>query len=128
MTDFDWVTARSKCSLGVLFEVLKAELQEDVDKRMALFGGAPSNFGFRIASSNNSVSVLLEGIGVRDSVVFQLTATAIEVKDRSGALKLSATPTLNDNGECRLKINGEEKELWHLRKIALEELFFRAYS
>jgi hypothetical protein len=38
-----------------------------------------------------------------------------------------ATPTLNSKGECRLKINGEEYESWYLRKIALEEIFFRDY-
>jgi hypothetical protein len=35
-----------------------------------------------------------------------------------------ATLTLNDMGECRLKINGQEREFWQFRRTALEDLFF----
>jgi hypothetical protein len=36
--------------------------------------------------------------------------------------------TFRDEGECRLKVNGEERVLWQVRRMALEELLFRGIS
>ena len=124
MPDFDWVTEYARCSIGALFEKLKLQLQEDVDKRQELRGSGPS-YKFVLLHNSEKATVLIEGNNVHESVVFRLSGRAIEVVDDEGNVRFTATPTLNDEGECRLKINGEEKELWHLRKMALEELFFR---
>jgi hypothetical protein len=37
------------------------------------------------------------------------------------------TLTFNDENECRLKVEGKERELWQVRRTALEELLFRSY-
>ena len=37
------------------------------------------------------------------------------------------TLTFADEGECRLNVNGEDREFWQVRRMALEELFFRGY-
>jgi len=47
------------------------------------------------------------------------------VNDKDGKKILEATLTLNDSGECRVKIGGQEYELWQMRKKALENLFFK---
>ena len=130
MTNFDWVKARSECSVVALFESLKAQLQEDVDKRNGMRYGPPFHFVFRIVVGNNMrTAVIVEGENpdIYDSVLFELTKSAIEVKDKNGNLKFKATPMINDDGGCRLNVNGAEKELWHIRKTALEDLFFREY-
>jgi hypothetical protein len=132
MSEFDWVKARSECSIGVIFEQLKRDLQSDVDKNQALRpepAGLPCFYGFRLAIANTgrAAAVIVEGTGIHDSVTFRLTDTAIEVVGNDGKLRFQATPTLNSKGECRLKINGEEYEAWYLRKMALEDIFFHDY-
>jgi hypothetical protein len=122
MTEFDWVTARSNCSLVAIFEGLKTQLQEDVTKRKE----QTKDDGYNIVLHGTRVSVthtMDYGIS-RDAVIFVLTQVAIEVHDRQDKLKFKATPTLNEKGECRLKVDGKEIELWHFRKLALEDLFF----
>jgi hypothetical protein len=37
------------------------------------------------------------------------------------------TATFSDEGDCRLKVNGEERDLWQVRRMALEELLFRGF-
>lgn len=122
---FDWVTARANCSLAGIFARLKAELAVDVEKKNAIDG---DNYMARyvLSPSNGSISVTLaEGNLPIDSVVFEVTRMAIEVKDANGKTVITATPTLSDDGVCRLKIGDVECELWQLRKRALEKLFFR---
>jgi len=38
------------------------------------------------------------------------------------------TLSFNDQGECQLKVNGEERDYWQVRRMALEELMFRGIS
>jgi|SRR5208337_2414031 len=132
MNDFDWVKARSECSIGAIFEQLKQDLQSDVDKNQILRpqpGGLPCFYGFKLAIANTgrAAAVIVQGHDVYDSVTFRLTDAAIEVVGNDGKVRFQATPTLNSKGECRLKINGEEYEAWYLRKMALEDIFFRDY-
>jgi|ERR1035441_230911 hypothetical protein len=124
--DFDWVKARSECSLAVIFERLKVQLQQDVETRQSLRGPGPFyEYGFKLVIEGRSVAVVLEGArALHDSVLFRLTETAIEITDRNGQVTLSATPTVSDDGECRLKVDGQERELWQVRKLALEPMFF----
>jgi hypothetical protein len=37
------------------------------------------------------------------------------------------TLSFNDGGECRLNVQEKERELWQVRRMALEELLFRSY-
>ena len=126
--NFDWVKARSDCSLGTIFELLKMKLQEDVDKRQGLRRGPPFDYGFKLViNDSKGVSVVKEGVGdFHGSVLFRLTDSAIEVVDENGMVRFTATPAIDDEGQCRLTIGGKQRELWHLRKMALEEIFFQA--
>jgi hypothetical protein len=36
------------------------------------------------------------------------------------------TLTFNYKGECKLNVNEKERELWQVRRMALEDLMFRA--
>lgn len=126
MADFDWVIARADCSLTAIFERLKIQIEEDVDRRNSLRGTRPPfMYGFRVVNEGNVVAVILEGqIVPARSITFRLGDNSIEVSDSTGKIHLTAVPTLSDDGKCRLRVNGTERELWQLRKAALEELLF----
>jgi hypothetical protein len=124
--DFNWVKARAECSLVVIFEKLKLGLRADVEKRQALLG-PDSPYKFNLVIDSTNATVLIEGRGEQGSVSFRLKKVSIQVFNSNEQEILTAFPTLNDKGECRLKINNQERELWYLRKMALEEIFFREY-
>lgn len=124
--NFDWVTALSQCSLGVVFEELRQQVKSDVDTRQNQTKGA--HYGFRfVSTSTKSFSVLVEGNNIHGTVWFENTGKAISVRGENAVPNFSATLTLNEDRECRLKINEQEYELWQARKIALETLFFYPY-
>ena len=56
---FDWVTARSLCSLPKVFKELRSQVEEDVKTRNAL---RPNNspYEFSIADSGDGFTVLLK--------------------------------------------------------------------
>jgi hypothetical protein len=121
---FDWVTGRSSCTLPKLFKALRLEVEEDVKTRNAL---RPDNSPYKFSVSDNSgdFTVLLEANEVRRSVIFSLAEHAILVRDDKGHNMFEVTATFSDEGECRLKVNGEERDFWQVRRMALEELLFR---
>ena len=121
---FDWVTARAACSIGSLFEQLKIQLKDDIDTRQSLAKGPPFYYGFKYVAENNTVAALLEGHKLHASVVFRLRNGVIEVLGADEKVLFTAAATLNDEGECRLKVADQELELWQFRKRALEHLFF----
>jgi hypothetical protein len=55
--------------------------------------------------------------------MFRRGLKTIEVSG-DGIKAFEATPTVNDEGKCRLKVNGIEREFWQVRRMALEKLFF----
>jgi len=122
MEEVDWVKAREACSTAEMFEKLKREVEKDVDERNKQLP-APADYAFKVVDKGDSLTVLREAQQASTSVVFSLDGRHIVVKQRDRVL-FSATVTLNDEGECRFKINGEEKQSWHLRKLALEDIFF----
>jgi len=132
MNNFDWVSARGRCSLGEIFEKLKLDVASDVEQAQArrpVRDGMLAHYGFKcvVSDSGDKITVFVNGNNIRRSSSFHLTEDSIEVLDQSGHVKFSAMPTLNNKGECRLRINEEEQELWYIRKLALEDLFFTTY-
>src|ERR1700687_3113662 len=111
LDNFEWVKARAACSLVVLFERLKMDLKNDVDERHALLS-KECPYRFTLVTNSKSVKVLVEGPGVSGSVEFRLESPAIKVFTASGQLIHIATPTLNDKGDCRLKVGEQECEPW----------------
>jgi len=124
MSEFNWVPERAKCSIGLLFEQLKAQVEKDIDARQALSKGPPYYYGFKFKTENDTIIALIEGNRLHESVTFRLSSNAIEVMGRDGKLLFSGTATLNNDGDCRLRVDGDELELWQFRKKALEDLFF----
>ena len=121
--DIDWVSERAACSPAKIFEALKIDLANDVATRQALCSkGAFHEFSY--IPKGTACIVLLQGNNLYESVVFSLTDKGISVKGGDGQPIFDATLTLSDDGRCRVKINGQERELWQMRKMALEKIFF----
>ena len=119
----DWVTARSLCSLPNVFKALRLQVEEDVKTRNAL---RPSNspYEFSVTENGDEFTVILTAPDVRRSVIFSLADHAIEVRNFRGKEKFDVTLTFNDDGECKLNVQEKERELWQVRRMALEELLF----
>jgi hypothetical protein len=121
---FDWVTERSSCSLPKVFNTLRVQVEEDVKTRNAL-RPSYSPYEFSVKDDNGEFAILLKANELQQSVVFRLAEHAILVRDDKSNPMFEVTATFSDGGECRLKVNGEERDFWQVRRMALEELMFR---
>jgi hypothetical protein len=129
--DFDWISARAECSPSQVFQKLRLQLKNDVEKRNAIrTENEKSRYVFTIHSDTRRISVFVEGQleygdTFNEGVVFSRTYTGIDVhKGTSDELLFQATLTLSNDGVCRLRIGDTEHSLWQFRKLALEEVFF----
>jgi hypothetical protein len=124
---FDWVSARVECSLVKIFEKLKLQIKDDIASRNAT--RSPNmQYHFSIVDSNKDFfTLVVEGNQIHESIAFNLGEDKISVLGRNGTI-LEGGVTLCNDGECRVEINGQEYDLWQVRKMALEEFFFRPYS
>ena len=123
---FDWVTERSSCPLPKVFKTLRLQVEEDVKSRNAL---RPDNspYEFSIAENAGDFTVTLQAKEVLQSVIFSLAEHTISVQDDKSNPMFDVTLTFTDEGRCRLNVNNQPRELWQVRRMALEELFFRGY-
>jgi hypothetical protein len=121
---FNWITERSACSLPKVFAVLRSQLEQDVNTRNSLRPKyAP--YEFSIGEDTNAITVRLDAKELHKSVVFTLGDHAIAVRDDQAQRIFDVTVSFDDAGRCRLKVNGEEREFWQVRRMALEDLMFR---
>lgn len=130
---FDWVAARFECSLPNLFKRLELMIKSDVDTVNALEGNAARmtgglrTRGFSVINNGNRFSVnrIDRDAPTLHSVDFELTPLAISVTGETKA-PFVATMRLNLQGRCVLVVDDTELELWQVRQMALENLFFGA--
>jgi hypothetical protein len=54
--ELDWVTQRSECSLSLIFEKLKKQIQSDVEKRNSLRPQPPS-YVFNVSVKGDTIIV-----------------------------------------------------------------------
>jgi|SRR5271157_3588337 len=128
--NFDWVSALSACSIALVFEKLRLQVKSDVETREAMRELPKSqHYAFKFISNDREFSAAVHGHKIHRAVIFSLSlpSQSIKVRDEKDTLLFDATTTINDEGECRLKVNGQERELWQVRKMALESLLFGAY-
>jgi|SRR6267154_3163491 len=119
--DLDWVTVRAGCSTECVFQQLREQVSSDVEIRKTV--GATYRFSFD-KRDTNCFSVMATNPATQHSeeVTFTLRGSHIVVIARDKEIKASST--INNEGECMLKIDGSEYTLWQVRKMALEKLFF----
>jgi hypothetical protein len=123
---FDWVTQRSACSLPKIFKELRVQVEEDVKARNAL---RPNNspYEFSVEEKGADFMVLLKAKEAQRFVLFHLAEHTIVVRDDKGDPMFEVTVTFNEAGECRLHVNDKEREMWQVRRMALETLMFEGY-
>jgi hypothetical protein len=129
MVGFDWVKARSKCSLESVFQTLREVLDSDVKSVNGL-----NRVGVTFALNNSATNKLIisrerdyGGLSGGETVVFELLPNEIRVRDgRTEKHFFSAKPVLNQEGECLLEVTGElePQRLWQVSRKALDDLFF----
>jgi len=127
MAEFNWVKALAECSLPNCFERLHSGVQSDAVARKSQT--LDDRITFEVSRPGpDRIMVTRGGTGAPiPRVDFVLEHNVIVVEARLGeqfSEKFRATPGLNSPGECTLMVNGTELELWQVRRLALQDLFF----
>jgi hypothetical protein len=122
-SDFDWVAVRSACTASRIFTQRQLGAERDVVARNSTLP-ANAGYGYALQSSGPMFSVVLNGNGVARMVIFELGAYAVSVRRGDTNETWEVTPTINDNGECRLRMGNRDYECWQFRKLVLESLLF----
>lgn len=124
-SDFEWLTARAACSPVKVLEQLRLQITHDIELRNKMSGG--QTYKFAMYGDAATFSVFLDSTYHREvphrTVRFRLEGEKI-IAEYPQAQIFSATLTLNEDGECRLRIKDKNYELWQVRHMALEKLFF----
>ena len=122
----DWVTKRSACSLPKIFKDLRVQIEEDVKTRNGL---RPNNspYEFSVTENGADFAVRLIAKDVRKAITFSLADHAISVRDDASNQMFEVTLSFNDGGDCKLYVNEQERDIWQVRRMALEDLFFLGY-
>lgn len=129
MTMENWVQARGGCSLSASFQVLREMIDNDVKAANALKRHSLV-FELNVQAAGKLIVIRHHDIGGIDdsaTVVFEMLADKITVSARTAAASavlFSMAPFLNEDGECRFGVNGQDLEFWQVRRMALEDLFF----
>lgn len=124
--DFDWVSARTKCSALAVFHQLKQEAEQNTKTLcdVAKERGEQTPVEFLDQGSGSflvSTRTFRGEIGVR----FNLAQDEVAVEGHGVPVNFTATLALGDDGECRLAVGNERLDRWQFLKRALEPLFFK---
>jgi hypothetical protein len=106
---------------------LRADSHSSEAKMSFLTIGEKERMAFSMVSEGRRFTVQVEGKNnLYRGVTFGLTLAGITVHSAAygNDLLYDATLTLSDDGECRLKVNDKEYDLWQFRKLVLQGIFF----
>jgi hypothetical protein len=124
ISKFDWVTERSSCTLPKVFSMLRMQVEDDVNIRNAQ-RMKNSSYKFLVKEDVGEFTVLLEAEAISRSVIFKLGDRAIVVHGEDGDPIFEVTLSFDHQGECLLSVGNERRDFWQVRRMALENLFFR---
>jgi hypothetical protein len=119
----DWIEARLKCSPDHAWITLCEVVRSDVDRFRSLTNSESPT----VEQENGRVLIVSNG---KRFVTLQSIDNKIAIRqghqhgDPKGVEKFSLIPTLNQNGECRLRFNRAELEFWQASREILENLLF----
>ena len=122
--EFDWISRRSDCSLPKIFAALRSQIQQDVNTRNSL-RPKTAPYEFSVREDINLITVRLQAKEIEKWVAFTLADHSIIVRDDQGKQLFEVTVAFDDSGKCRLNVNGQERDFWQVRRMALEDLMFR---
>ena len=127
---FNWVGACIACRPKEQFDAIQSDVEDAVRKRNEelVRSDAPvrmgfSNYGTGFCVSKDPVAGYHAG---QDCVNFDQATDGFVIRDLRAHGVKSVTPFLDDEGECRFRINGEgSHQRWQVIRLALEPLFFQ---
>ena len=126
--EFDWVTARDRCSLPKEFHGLKELVEENCKSRNRCAPAHhPYNYNYCEIDSDHFSVQRTDTPNESCVVEFSLKNDRIMVggSDSNPPWKMKLTLTLNDAGLCRFKVNDDgEYFRWQVVMRALSPLFF----
>ena len=125
MTEFDWVKARSDCTVRAVFKRLAEDVRSDLDRFALLHPGPAQSHEFGECGKDR---FFVEHKKVH-RVVFEREDSEIRIDrwayigDHTPLMVL--TVRLDDDGECAM-VDEEQNALkpWQVRRKALEDTFF----
>ena len=124
--DFDWVGAQAKCSAALMFDRLRARVEEDVRRRNGLID-RHDGWTFEFYSEDDDafeVSRLVADGKAGAVVQFERAGRRIHVQGEDIDVDLTAIVALDASGVCRFVVGEAMYSDWELRRMALELLFF----
>jgi hypothetical protein len=129
LANFDWVSERAKCTPFTIFEVLRSQVEQDVNRRNALSVQLPAHKTFIFQANGEWFAAVYQNYGMSRGVKFRVSQNGITVRDvESNALLYEGILIISNDGQCRLRVdqgaNQAECDLWQFRKLALHDLFF----
>ena len=117
---FDWVKALGDCSVNFEFEKIKSDVGSNTKRRNSDYPNDPDKWKF-----HEDAGIIHVSSG-RQWVAFKIEYECIVVTGFKHNDQLRLTLTLDDDGDCLFKINGEGLyKRWQVIRRALEPLFFR---
>jgi hypothetical protein len=127
---FEWVSAKAKCTAAVMFERLRAGVRQDVERRNALLGlddGCRYEFSEEAEEAFDVARV--EGSRVTHATVaalvrFERAGPRLHVRSDDVDVDFTAILTLDPAGHCRFVVGEALYTDWEVRRMALELLFF----
>ena len=121
--NFDWVEARHNCSIRVEFEKLRRDVEKATEQQQKLTRD-DARFEFYDKDSGFFVVQCFRGHEDETGAVFTRKNGSIEVD--AAATKFTVSLTLNDDGECRYRIDDGPQEYlrWQVIRRALQPIFF----
>ena len=125
MTEFDWVAARSECTLEKEFDRLCAAVQRDLDRHKKLNPGLCQCQSFDTCGDDK---FYVERAGAH-RVIFEIERGRIRIGrwDRSSEHTplMALQVRLDDEGQCVLiDADGTAWRPWQVRRKALEDTLF----
>jgi hypothetical protein len=125
LANFDWITARARCTPFSVFEVLRMQVQQDIERRNALNTQIPANKTFLFQSNGQWFAAIYQSYGMSKGIKFNITQNGIAVQDvESQAILYNGILIISNDGQCRLRVDQAEYDLWQFRLLALHDLFF----
>ena len=125
MSEFDWVAARSACTLDKEFARLSSAVQDDLERHDALNPGLAQCQRFKPCGEDK---FYVERPGVH-RIIFEKERGRIRIGRWAHAGEhtplMALRVRLDDDGECIL-VDEDQKtwKPWQVRRKALEETFF----
>jgi hypothetical protein len=122
--NFDWVAERFKCSAAAKLAELHRLVEQNVVTRNQQVGptqiGPIQRFSINVLRTD-PLFFKVSDTQRRNGVDFSLQGDTIRIEDASTR---HVSLTLDNEGRCKLVLDGEELDSWQLLKRALEPLFF----